>query len=95
MCYLTVCYSVMCYLIMCYLIICYSTQRKSPFRVEKLFRIQEVLTSIPVLQSVNLRDASLGAFAKLQKASISSLLFVLQSVRMEQLDYHWMDFYEI
>ena len=57
------------------LIMCYSTQRQSPFRVQKLFYIQEFLISIPVLQSVNLRDASLGAFAKFRKTTISFFSF--------------------
>jgi len=78
------------------LIMCYSTQPKSPFRVQKLFYVQEVLISIPVLQSVNLRDASLGAYSQnWEKATISSFMFVLPSVHMEQLGYYWTDFYEI
>jgi hypothetical protein len=38
----------------------------------------------------------LGAFAKLQKATTSSVMSaVCLSVRMEQLSPHWMDFNEI
>ena len=50
------------------LITCYSTQLNSPFRVQKFFYFQEVLISIPVLQSVNLSDASLGVFRKIAKS---------------------------
>jgi hypothetical protein len=37
----------------------------------------------------------LGAFAKLRKATISFVLSVRPSVRMEQLGSHWTDFHEI
>ena len=37
----------------------------------------------------------LGAFAKLRKASIRSVVSVRPSVRMEQLGSHWTDFHEI
>ena len=39
--------------------------------------------------------AFLGAFAKLRKATISSVMSVCPSVRMEQLGSHWTDFHEI
>jgi hypothetical protein len=38
---------------------------------------------------------SLGAFAKLQKATISFVITVRLSVHMEQLGSHWMYFHEI
>jgi len=34
-------------------------------------------------------------FAKLWKATVSFVMSVLPSVRMEQLDFHWADFHEI
>jgi hypothetical protein len=38
----------------------------------------------------------LGAFAKLRKEMIAwSCLTVCQSVRMQKLDSHWIDFYQI
>jgi hypothetical protein len=37
----------------------------------------------------------LGTFAKLRKATISFVMSVCLSVRMEQLCSHWMDFHEI
>jgi hypothetical protein len=37
----------------------------------------------------------LGAFAKLRKATISCVMSVRLSVRMEQLGSHWTDFHEI
>jgi len=40
-------------------------------------------------------DGFLGTFAKLQKASISFVMSVCPSVRMEQLGSHWKDFHEI
>ena len=40
-------------------------------------------------------DCFLGAFAKLQKATISFVMAVHLSVRMEQLGSHWTDFHEI
>jgi hypothetical protein len=36
----------------------------------------------------------LGAFAELQKVTISFVMSVRPSVRMEQLSYHWKDFHE-
>jgi hypothetical protein len=36
-----------------------------------------------------------GAFAKLQKATISFVMSVHPSVLMEHLGSHWMDFHEI
>jgi hypothetical protein len=36
-----------------------------------------------------------GAFAKLLKTSLSFVMSVRLSVRMEQLDYHWTDLNEI
>jgi hypothetical protein len=36
-----------------------------------------------------------GAFAKLQEATISYVMSVRPSIRMEQLGYHWTDFHEI
>ena len=36
----------------------------------------------------------LGAFAKLRKANNNFIRFVRPSVRMEQLDSHWTDFFE-
>jgi len=40
-------------------------------------------------------DLFLGAFAKLLKATISFVVSVRLSVRMEQLGSHWADFHEI
>jgi len=37
----------------------------------------------------------LGAFAKLRRATISFVVSVHLSVRMEELGSHWMDFHEI
>ena len=37
----------------------------------------------------------LGAFAKLRKVTISFIMFVRLSVRMEQLGYRWTDFHKI
>jgi hypothetical protein len=37
----------------------------------------------------------LGAFAELPKATITFVMSVLPSVRMEQLRSHWTDFHEI
>jgi hypothetical protein len=37
----------------------------------------------------------LGAFAKLRKATISFVMSVRPSARMEQLGSHWIDFHEI
>jgi len=37
----------------------------------------------------------LGALAEFRKATISFVMSVHPSVRMEQFGYHWMDFYEI
>ena len=37
----------------------------------------------------------LGAFAKLRKATISFVMSVRPSVRLEQLGSHWRDFHEI
>ena len=37
----------------------------------------------------------LVAFAKLRKATISFVMSVCLSVRMEQLGHHWEDFHEI
>jgi hypothetical protein len=37
----------------------------------------------------------LGAFEKLRKASVSFVVSVRQSVRMEQLSCHWTDFREV
>ena len=37
----------------------------------------------------------LGTFAKLGKATISFVMSVCPSVRMEQLGSHWTDFHEI
>ena len=36
-----------------------------------------------------------GAFGKLRKATVSFVMHVRPSVRTKQLDFHWMDFYEI
>ena len=41
------------------------------------------------------QDFFLGAFAKLRKATISFVMSVHQSVRIEQLGFHWTDFHEI
>ena len=41
------------------------------------------------------RDAILGAFAKLGKATISFVMSVRLSVRMEQLGSHWTEFHKI
>jgi len=38
---------------------------------------------------------SLGTFAELRKATVSFVVCVRPSVRMEQLDCHWTDIYEI
>jgi hypothetical protein len=40
-------------------------------------------------------DWFLGTFAKLRKATFSFVMSVRPSDRMEQLDSHWTDFYEI
>jgi hypothetical protein len=37
----------------------------------------------------------LGVFAKLRKAIISFVMSIYPSVRVNQLNSHWMDFYEI
>ena len=37
----------------------------------------------------------LGTLAKLRKATLSSVVFVRPSARMEQLGFHWTDFHEI
>jgi len=37
----------------------------------------------------------LGSFAKLRKATVSLVMSVSLSVRMEQLGFHWTDFHEI
>ena len=37
----------------------------------------------------------LGAFAKLPKANISFVIVCLCVLRVEQLGFHWVDFYEI
>jgi hypothetical protein len=37
----------------------------------------------------------LGAFEKLQKTIVSFVMSVRPSVRIEQLDYRWMEFHEI
>jgi len=37
----------------------------------------------------------LGAFGKLRKVTISFVMFVRLSFRMEQLGYRWTDFHEI
>ena len=37
----------------------------------------------------------LGAFAKLLKATVSVFISVFQSVRMEQIDFHWTIFHEM
>ena len=50
--------------------------------------------SWPVLERY-LSFTVLGAFAKLRKATVSLVMFVHPSVRMEQLDSHWTDFDEI
>jgi hypothetical protein len=34
-----------------------------------------------------------GTFGKLRKATISSVVSVLPSIRLEQIGYHWTDFY--
>ena len=36
---------------------------------------------------------SLGAFAESRTATVSFVMSVFQSVRMEQLGYHWTDFH--
>jgi hypothetical protein len=36
-----------------------------------------------------------GAFSKLRKVSITVVMFVWLSVRVEQLGYHWMAFYGV
>ena len=41
------------------------------------------------------RGPVLGAFIKLQKVTISLVMSVCPSVRMEQTGSHWMYFYEI
>jgi hypothetical protein len=41
------------------------------------------------------RNLFAGAFAKLRKTTISFVMPVRPSVRMEQLGFHWMDFHEI
>jgi len=41
------------------------------------------------------RTAILGAFAKLRKVTISFVIFVRLSFRMEQPGYRWTDFHEI
>jgi len=40
-------------------------------------------------------DGFLGALAKFRKATIRFVMYVRPSVRMEQLDFNWTDFYEI
>jgi hypothetical protein len=37
----------------------------------------------------------MGVFAKLQEATISFVMYVRPSVRVEQLGCHWTDFHEI
>jgi hypothetical protein len=44
----------------------------------------------------NFRGAAfLGAFAELRNVTISFVMFVHLSVRMEQLGFHWTYFYEV
>ena len=44
---------------------------------------------------MSLLPTFLGAFAKLEKATISVAMSVCLSVRMGQLSSHWTDFHEI
>ena len=46
-------------------------------------------------EKLNIDRTFLGDFAKLRKASISFVMSVGPSVRMEQLGSHWTDFHEI
>jgi len=61
--------------------------------LEHVVRIQKnVICRMFILPSV-----LLGAFEKLRKASISFVMYVYVcfSVCMEELDFHWTDFYDI
>jgi len=46
-----------------------------------------------VLQTSFVPPPFLGAFSKLREATISFVMSVSLSVRMEQLGYHWTNFY--
>jgi hypothetical protein len=54
-------------------------------------------SSLEIMTFVNrqLRFSFLGAFTKLRKTTISSVMSVRQSVRVEHLGSHYTDFYEI
>jgi len=55
-----------------------------------------ITLQIQCSQHFSNKDAGvLGAFTKLQKATISFVMSVSQFVRTGQLGSHWMDFYEI
>jgi hypothetical protein len=54
-----------------------------------------LLTTEGIALLVNVLPLFLGALAKLRKATISFVMSVRLSVRMEQLGSHWTDFQEI
>jgi hypothetical protein len=53
------------------------------------------LLRLLLTSTVRLGSVFLGAFAKLRKATISFIMSVRQSVRMEQLVFHYTDFHEV
>jgi hypothetical protein len=57
----------------------------------KLFQMKSVVSVSLHLSSV----ALLGAFRILRKATVSFVIFVYPSARMQQLGSHWKDFHEI
>ena len=62
--------------------------REVKHRKTKTDRWMKFAANFPLLQF-------LGAFSKLRKATVSFVMSVCPSVRMEQLVFHWTDFYEI
>ena len=44
---------------------------------------------------ISARNAVVGAFAELRKATVSFVMSVCPSVRLEHLGSHWTDFHEI
>jgi len=59
--------------------------------LEHVIRIHKTV----ICRTFVLPSLLLGAFAKLRKASISLVMSVCFSLCMEQLDFHWTDFYDV
>jgi hypothetical protein len=91
LCYVILCYVMLSYIILCYIMLCYVML----FYVILFCYIMLCYVLLYLLYFLNTFILFLNAFAKLRKGTISFVMSVRPSVRMEQLGSHWTNFREI